>query len=108
MAFHDLFWFLNANPFRKDQSKQQISWKNSGFVDSEFVKTCDELVIEHGRVGHISFPIPDDLPVLKDYEEPKSGWQTLKKKLPKILNNLLWSYVLLGLIFLIYKNLNAN
>ena len=72
------------------------------------MKICDELVIEHGRVGHISFPIPDDLPTLKDYEEPKSGWQTLKKKLPKILNNLLWSYVILGLIFLIYKNLNVT
>ena len=28
-----------------DQNKQQISWKKSGFVDSGFVKTCDELVI---------------------------------------------------------------
>jgi len=53
----------------------------------EWVKLKQKL--EHGRVGHISFPIPDDLPTLKDYEEPKSGWQTLKKKLPKILNNLL-------------------
>ena len=32
---------------RTDQNKQQISWKkNSGFVDSGFVKTCDELDIE--------------------------------------------------------------
>ena len=71
------------------KANNKFHGKNSGFVDSGFVKTCDELVIEHGRVGHISFPIPDDLPTLKDYEEPKSGWQTLKKKLPKILNNLL-------------------
>ena len=49
------------------------------------MKICDELIIEHGRVGHISFPIPDDLPTLKDYENPKSGWQVLKKKIPKIL-----------------------
>ena len=28
-----------------NQRKRQISWKNSGFVDSGFVKTCDELVI---------------------------------------------------------------
>ena len=28
-----------------NQSKRQTLWKNSGFVDSEFVKTCDELVI---------------------------------------------------------------
>jgi hypothetical protein len=62
--------------------------KKSGFVDSGFVKTCEELVIEHGRVGHISFPIPDDLPTLKDYEAPKSGWQVLKKKIPKLLTNI--------------------
>ena len=32
---------------RTDQNKRQISWKkNSSFVDSGFVKTCDELVIE--------------------------------------------------------------
>ena len=46
LAFYDLFWFLNANPSRTNQGKQQISWKNSGFVDSGFVKTCGELVIE--------------------------------------------------------------
>ena len=28
-----------------NQRKRQISWKNSVFVDSGFVKTCDELVI---------------------------------------------------------------
>ena len=42
-----IFWFINENEnsFNKDQSKQQISWgKTSGFVDSEFVKTCDEFV----------------------------------------------------------------
>ena len=46
LAFYNLFRFLYENPFRTDQSKRQISWeKNSGFVDSGFVKTCDELVI---------------------------------------------------------------
>ena len=37
----NLFWFLNGNPFRTDQN----IWhrKNSSFVDSGFVKTCDEL-----------------------------------------------------------------
>ena len=38
------FWFSNENPFRTDQNKRQVSWeKKSGFVDSGFVKTCDEL-----------------------------------------------------------------
>ena len=62
MAFYNLFWFLNENPFRTDQSKRQISWKNSGFVDLEFVKTCDELdkgcgIIAKGNVhfGPITF-----------------------------------------------------
>ena len=44
-AFYNLFWFLNENPLRTDQNKRQIS----GFVDSGFVKTCAELVIEHGN-----------------------------------------------------------
>ena len=52
LAFYNLFWFLNENPFRTDQTKQQISWKKySGFVDSEFVKTCDELVLGFGNYG---------------------------------------------------------
>ena len=46
LAFWHLFGFLYENPFRRDQSKRQISWKNSVLADSEFVKTCDELVIE--------------------------------------------------------------
>ena len=40
-----VFWFLNENPFRRDERKRQISWRKSGLVDSGFVKTCDELVI---------------------------------------------------------------
>ena len=40
------YWVLNENLFRTDQSNRQISWeKKSGFVDSGFVETCDELVI---------------------------------------------------------------
>ena len=35
--------YLNENPFRKDKNKRY--GKTSVFVDSEFVKTCDELVI---------------------------------------------------------------
>ena len=31
MAFYNLFWFLNENPFRSDQSKRQISWKKFKF-----------------------------------------------------------------------------
>jgi hypothetical protein len=40
-----------------DQSKRQISWKNSGFVDSDFVKTCDELVKGCGIIakGNVHF-----------------------------------------------------
>ena len=46
LAFYNLVLFLNENPFKTDQSKRQIFMeKTSGFVDSGFVKTCDELVI---------------------------------------------------------------
>jgi hypothetical protein len=44
-AFYNLFQFLNENPSRTDQRKLQISLKESGLVDSGFVKTCDEFVI---------------------------------------------------------------
>ena len=38
---------LDQNQFRTDQSKKKYhEGKKSGFVDSGFVKTCDELVIE--------------------------------------------------------------
>ena len=37
---------LNENPFRSDQVSDRFHGeKKSGFVDSGFVKTCDELVI---------------------------------------------------------------
>ena len=42
VAFYNLFGSLNKNPFRTDENKGQ---KKSGFIDSGFVKTCDELVI---------------------------------------------------------------
>ena len=51
-AFNNPFWFLKENPFRTDQNKRQISIcanfieKIQVFVDSGFVKTCDELVID--------------------------------------------------------------
>ena len=47
LAFCNLFWFLNENLFQRDPSKQQISLggKKSEFVDSGFVKTCNELVL---------------------------------------------------------------
>ena len=41
-----LFHLKNESPFRTDLSKRQILWKKkSGFVDSGFVKKCNELVI---------------------------------------------------------------
>ena len=47
LAFYNLFWFLNENPYKKDHNNWQILWgKKSHFVDSGFVKTCDELAIE--------------------------------------------------------------
>ena len=53
----------------------------------EWVKLKQKL--EHGRVGHVSFAIPDNLPTPKRPEETKMpGWKMLKKKLPKILNNI--------------------
>ena len=53
MAFYNLFWFLSENPFITDQNKQNKKYlgKYSGFVDSEFVKTCDELVLGFGNYG---------------------------------------------------------
>ena len=56
LTFYNLFPFLCENPFRTDQSKQQISWgKNSVFVDSGFVKTCNELVIDSKRWNSVVF-----------------------------------------------------
>ena len=46
VVFHDLFWFLDENPFRTGPNKREIYGNNSGFVDSGFVKTCDELVLD--------------------------------------------------------------
>ena len=43
-----LNWHFNSkneNPFITDQSKNGFYGNNSGFVDSGFVTTCDELVI---------------------------------------------------------------
>ena len=36
---------------KKDQRKQKSNGKNSGLVDSGFVKTCDDLVIGPGRLS---------------------------------------------------------
>ena len=51
---------VNENQFRTDQSKRHISWKKiSGFVDSGFVKTCDERVIgvkQKGSPIHLLIP----------------------------------------------------
>ena len=47
-AFYNLILFLNENFYRSDQSNRH--GKKSGFVDSGFVKTCDEFVI--GWVFH--------------------------------------------------------
>ena len=55
LAFYNLFWFLNANPLRRDHRKRKISWKKkSGFANSEFLKTCDELVIELANIWPIA------------------------------------------------------
>ena len=45
VVFHDLFWFLDENPFRTGKKPHKFYGKYSDFVDSGFVKTCDELVI---------------------------------------------------------------
>ena len=58
--------FENENTFRTDHNKPQISWeKKLGFVDSEFVKTCDELVI--GRSARFS---SRESSVIKSEEKP--------------------------------------
>ena len=50
--FFWLFWFSNANPFETDKNKQQMSRKNSVFVDPGFVKTCHDL---DKRLIHLLF-----------------------------------------------------
>ena len=50
IEFSKNFQFLAENPFWKDQNKRQILWKNSSFVDSGFVKICNELVIGDTRI----------------------------------------------------------
>ena len=45
LAFFNLFSFKNENRYRTVANKRPVLWgKKSGFVDSGFVKTCDELV----------------------------------------------------------------
>ena len=44
LVFDDLFWFLNENLFKSKQTTNFME-KSSVFIDSGFVKTCDELVI---------------------------------------------------------------
>ena len=39
-----IFWFSNKNLFWGDQNKQQICWKNSGFVKTRFVKPSVEQI----------------------------------------------------------------
>ena len=46
LAFYNLFWFLNKNLYRKLKIGKFHGEKKSDFVDSGFVKTCDELVID--------------------------------------------------------------
>ena len=35
----------------QNKANDKLHWKNSGFVDSGFVKTCDELVIGFSMEG---------------------------------------------------------
>ena len=44
--------------------------------------------LEYGRVGHISFPIHDNLTAIKSCNHSKQGWKKLKKKIPSLLNNI--------------------
>ena len=44
--------------------------------------------LEYGRVGHISFPIPDHLTAIKSCNHSTQGWKKLKKKIPNLLNNI--------------------
>ena len=44
--------------------------------------------LEYGRVGHVSFPIPDDLTYIKKCEHSKPAWKKLKKKIPQIFDSI--------------------
>ena len=57
---------IDENPFRTDQNKRHILWKNSVFVDSGFVKTwCDEIVIgQKILTGLLMLRIQRVLPVI--------------------------------------------
>ena len=76
---------LNLNLFEKDQCKTQIQRKKySDFVDSGFVKTCDELVIDLKILGQLADLLSgvdeEVLPLLMKSLEPilpGSFWQDL-------------------------------
>ena len=76
---------------RTDQSKRHISWgKKSGFVDSGFVKTCNELVIGVKQKGSpIHLLIPPS--ILKELRQKtwKKWW--LKLKMRRMIVFMPWS-----------------
>ena len=42
----------------------KVNEKNSGFVDSGFVKICDELIKGQNPIGSAKFALPSQLPLL--------------------------------------------
>ena len=48
LAFYNLFWFLNANPFRTDHRKQKNSWKKLRFCT---FRIRENMWWTHNRTG---------------------------------------------------------
>ena len=69
--------------FKADQKEWQISWKKSGFVDSGLVKTCDELVIGHGKGSFTN----------SGFQMVRFKWQTIQTDAIRIEHSvLLWRF----------------
>ena len=61
LAFYNPFWFFKIL-LEQMKTNKMIYLKKSDFVDSGFVKTCDELVIGYGRQKNMAtarLPLPN-------------------------------------------------
>ena len=44
-SYIDILWSVMKIHLEQIKANDKFQWKSSGFVDSGFVKTCDELVV---------------------------------------------------------------
>ena len=75
------FLLLNENPFRTDQNKLLTSFigRKSGFVDSGFVKTCDELIKRSHFTEILKIEFTIALIAVPNASEPKKLYNTVGK-----------------------------